>query len=78
MSGMTSPPTFRIHGQAYSRRLSGRVMTLRVCWMFKGHDDAPRSPKAAKPTAKRVVTTTCAAVTSVLVRHGAGFVWHVR
>lgn len=34
--------------------------------MIKGHNDAPRSPKAAKPTPKRVGTKTCAAVTAGL------------
>lgn len=66
MRGMTSPPAFRVHRQAYSRPPSERVMTPRMWWMFKCHDDAPRSPKAAKPTPKRVATTPCAAVTAGL------------
>ena len=34
--------------------------------MIIGHNDAPRSPKAAKPTPKRAATTTYAAVTAGL------------
>lgn len=69
MSRMTSPPTFGIHHQACSRPPSGRVMTPRVWWMMEGHNDARRSPKAAKPTPKRVATSTFAAVLGYLVDH---------
>lgn len=41
-------------------------MTPRLWWMINGHNNAPRSPKSAKPTPKRMATPTCAAVTAGL------------
>lgn len=54
MSGRRRRPSESI-ARRYARPPVGRVVTLRVWWMIKGHNDAPRSP-----------TTTCAAVTAGL------------